>query len=233
MFMDKCKFCGQELGYGQYMCDLYGAKAHMGHDHMCFSCHRFVSSNDSRLPDGRWVCSQCLKVEVAEQKHIDWVYSRVLQCFSQHGITDLPKGIKIALVPYSKLCQLSGLPKGAIGHQYGVTVTTQSFFSQSHKVYLLDHLHRINAAGVLAHELLHVWQNERHITLPPQLCEGFCNLGSYIVYQMIGNEMSQVLVRYLKDSPDPIYGDGFRIALAIYEHVGDGDLRKVMKEIRK
>ena len=89
---------------------------------------------------------------------------------------------------------------------------------------------KIQFAGVLAHELLHVWQNEKGISLPPPLTEGFCNLGSYVVYKSIGNELAIRMIKNLENDPSPVYGDGFRKVFEVYKR--EGDLNKTMKCIK-
>ena len=57
-----------------------------------------------------------------------------------------------------------------------------TYTTMEHEITLLTGLPRLQFCGVLAHELLHVWLNEANLQPPTQLMEGFCNLGSHIVY---------------------------------------------------
>lgn len=101
-----------------------------------------------------------------------------------------------------------------------------------HTIYIFDYLPKIKFAGVLAHEMLHAWQHEKGISMPPMLTEGFCNLGSYVVYAAINTELSRHLMKSLEEDTDPVYGDGFRNVLEVYRKEGN-ELNKVMKIINK
>ena len=96
------------------------------------------------------------------------------------------------------------------------------------EIYIVEGLHKILFAGVLAHEYLHVWQNERNIKLPSLYCEGFCNLGSYLVYRNISNELSHTLYVRMRDGNDPVYSEGFRQVKSVFDAQGGGDLMKTM-----
>ena len=118
--------------------------------------------------------------------------------------------------------------------QPGLTKTMQIsallFSHRKHKIYIFNQMPKIQFAGVLAHELLHVWQNEKGISLPPPLTEGFCNLGSYVVYKSIGNELAIRMIKNLENDPSSVYGDGFRKVFEVYKR--EGDLNKTMDTIK-
>jgi hypothetical protein len=87
-------------------------------------------------------------------------------------------------------------------------------------VYVYMELSRVAFAQVLAHEVLHIYQYRNHISPPKAICEGFCNLGSYIVLKQINNAEAKAAIESLKRNPDPIYGEGFRHMLSIFEAGG-------------
>lgn len=119
--------------------------------------------------------------------------------------------------------------------QPGLTQTSKMvglLFSRcSHSIYLFDHLPKIQFAGVLAHEMLHAWQNEKGISLPPPATEGFCNVGSYVVYEAIGTELARYFIRCLEGDPNPVYGDGFRKVIEVYRQ--SGDLVRTMEVLKQ
>lgn len=215
------------------MVDSYGNAAHIGHDKMCASCGRFVSETDIQLADGRHICKECDAYSVRTDRQMEWVTKRVRQYLAQHGIDDLPGKIQTDIVSPETLASHLHTTPDSMGQQQGLTITTSMLMFQSHRILLLDHLHRVAAAGVMGHELLHVWQNEHSIHLAPMLTEGFCNLGSYIVYRHIGNDMARVLAGQMAKSPDPVYGDGYRLVKAVFDHAGDRSLVSTMNELRK
>ena len=94
---------------------------------------------------------------------------------------------------------------------------------------MLDNLPKIRFAGVLAHEMLHVWMNEKGIALQPMLTEGFCNVGSYVVYKAINTDMSLHMIKIMEQDPDPVYGNGFRKVVELYHK--SNSLTQVMKQL--
>lgn len=129
------------------------------------------------------------------------------------GISDIPKDIPIRLVSPTEMSNLAGSRHINLS-QPGLTRTLKTmglFFKHfSHRIYLFDYLPKIQFAGVLAHEMLHVWQNERSISLSSKYTEGFCNVGSYVVYSSINTELSRCLIKRMEDNPDSVYWDGAR-----------------------
>ncbi len=232
IYMMKCVYCGKELTPGMYRKDIYGNVAHVGCSHLCFCCNRLVTSKDVKLPDNRWWCADCQQKAVVTNQHIEWVHTRVRKMLAVHGIDDKkwPKSLTINIVH----------PKFVPGrepttaHKFGDTQYSRSLFSKSYNVRMLDHLHRIVFAGVLAHELLHVWQFEQGISLSRQeLTEGFCNLGSWVVYEQMNTPLSKGMMLRVENDPTPIYGPGFRLVKAVYDNLGNGSLPDVMKELMK
>ena len=101
--------------------------------------------------------------------------------------------------------------------KYRSISSTLSSLKKEYKIYVLDYFQKIKFAGVLAHELLHVWQYEKGISLSSQLTEGLCNLASYLVYEDINTDLSRMYIKFLQEDSDPIYGDGFRKVLEVYK----------------
>jgi len=88
-------------------------------------------------------------------------------------------------------------------------------------VLVLGGLPPVYLENVLAHELGHVWLFiERIDDLPEDLEEGLCNLFAYLLHQEQTSPEARHCMQLLDENPDPIYGDGFRRARAIYEQRG-------------
>ena len=231
----KCLICNMEIegrywidSWQQAICDCHKVE-------YCSSCGRFVKSTGLHLADGRCLCSFCKPSVVSFPQHIEWVSKRVCSILAKYGLDDLPMDIPIKLVTPAEMAKQNG--SGQVNLlQPGLTCTSKTvglFISRcKHTIYIFNHLPKIQFAGVLAHEMLHVWQHEKGISLPPMYTEGFCNLGSYLVYASINTEMSRHFMKRLEEDPHPIYGDGFRKVLELYRKIGS-DLNKVMKVIRQ
>ncbi|MBQ9137955.1 MAG: hypothetical protein IJX65_04905 [Alistipes sp.] len=225
-----CVICGKPL-LGSYRMDKWGQKVCMDHDlTYCANCGRIVKDDDMRSSDGRAVCSHCVGKVVRRSEHVEWVYQRVCEIFERNFLV-LPEKVPVEIVNAERMRQLvdcnrlGALPMG-LASMGGIPLFGMPVH---HKVYMLDCQHKVNFGGVLAHELLHVWQNQRRVRqLPPKYCEGFCNLGSYLFYGYLNNELSQRLMEGMMNSPDPIYGEGFREVKVIFETEGEHNLEKTM-----
>lgn len=216
----KCTICNTEI-MGRYLMDAWHQAICASHKvEYCSSCGRFVKSADIHLGDGRCLCSFCHPSIVRTQQHIEWVEKRVRDILGRQGIDDLPPNIPVKLVSPAEMAKQNGTNQINLC-QPGLTRTSKIVGMLSshctHTILIFDHLPKIQFAGVLAHEMLHVWQNERGISLPPLYTEGFCNVGSYVVYKAIDTELSRHFIKQLEQDPHPVYGDGFRKVAAIYE----------------
>lgn len=215
----KCTLCGAELR-GTYLIDSWQQPICACHKvESCSSCGRFVKPVDFHLPDGRCLCSFCKPSAVSLPLHVEWVETRVRSILSSHGIQDIPKDIPVKLVTPIEMARLNG--SGQVNLlQPGLACTSKIVGLLmprcNHTIYIFDYLPKVKFAGVLAHEMLHVWQHEKGISMPPMLTEGFCNLGSYLVYAAINTELSLHLMKSLEEDTDPIYGNGFRKVLEVY-----------------
>lgn len=102
----------------------------------------------------------------------------------------------------------------------GTSKSDMKVVGHTHKIYMLSDQPRLEFLGTLAHELLHVWQNEHDIKLLSMKCEGLCNMGSYLVYLTDKSPIADLYIKDLKESRDAIYGDGFRYVFARYDDYG-------------
>lgn len=231
----KCTLCGADL-QGIYLIDSWQQPVCACHKvEYCLSCGRFVKPSDFHLSDGRCLCSFCKPSVVSLPQHVEWVEKRVRSILFSQGIQDMPKDILIKLVTPMEMAKLNGSRQVSL-LQPGLACTSRTvglLVSRcKHTIYIFDYLPKIKFAGVLAHEMLHAWQHEKGISMPPMLTEGFCNLGSYVVYAAINTELSRHLMKSLEEDTDPVYGDGFRNVLEVYRKEGN-ELNKVMKIINK
>ena len=216
----KCAICHTDIK-GRYLIDAWGQLICAEHKaEFCSSCGRFIASTDLHLADGRCLCPHCRPSVVSLPQHVEWVEKRVRTILSSRGITDIPAGIPIKIVTPNEMARLNGSRQLNL-FQPGLTQTTKlmGLFMSSckHTIYIFDYLPKIQFAGVLAHEMLHAWQNEKGISLLPAYTEGFCNVGSYVVYEAINTDLARFLIKRLKEDPSPVYGEGFRKVVAVYK----------------
>ena len=79
-----------------------------------------------------------------------------------------------------------------------------SYSGVQNDIYVLRHLSKTCYAGVLAHEMLHLWQNKNGLSPRRDICEGFCNLGSFEILKSNGTQVAISRISALEQDPDPI-----------------------------
>jgi hypothetical protein len=229
----KCIICGQYIN-GSYILDSWNQPAHDYHKILsCFSCGRIIAKNGLILSDGRQVCEQCQPSVVQTVKQINWVDKKVRSILARVGIDNIPQNVPIEIIDSYQLMKIQG-NKEIDANQRGLAMFNQTISNgrtkTEHKVFILDYLPKFAFAGVFAHEILHVWQNEYGISPPKDICEGFCNLGSFAVYSDINNPAALQLIDQMEKSPDPVYGEGYRI---VKRHLDKNGWQAVIDKIKK
>lgn len=219
--MEPCANCGQPLK-GQYLEDIWGNRTHTEHGgqrtQQCHVCARLIGSKTSngglRYADGRNVCGICRVTEVTEEAQIHHAKDEILAQLTAVGFDYIPRYISVNFADKRRLNQRLGKSQRANSH--GLTRTLERRINDDnvlleHSVYILFGLPRVLFYGVLAHEMIHVWLNEKRLhDWSEAEVEGFCNLGTALIYQNEGSPLAQVLLKRLHEDPNPIYGDGFR-----------------------
>ena len=94
----------------------------------------------------------------------------------------------------------------------------QSF--NKYEISILFGLPKIEFEAVLAHELLHIWLHQNNIILSSQLKEGFCNLGSYLIYNNDNTHFSTIHLQAMSNYKNIVYGQGYREMRVQLEKLG-------------
>jgi len=226
----KCVVCDEYIIAGQYTIDSRGQVAHIHHKlEFCTTCGGIIGKNEIRVSENRVICELCNKTVVKTEAQVKWVEQKVRSIYKNVAIGEISQKVKIKIVTPQELMKLFNQNTVNIS-QKGLTIsqeTAKGIFD--HNIYVLDYLPKVFFAGVLAHEMLHVWQNEKYLTPSPKVTEGFCNLGSYIVYKDIDNALANILIKQLEADPDPVYGEGFRTIKNTFEKKG---LQYVINKIK-
>ena len=239
----KCFICDAPIS-GTYYQDHWGNK--ICHTHMenkevtfCASCGCFVRVGDS-TGDGRSLCNSCMAAVVSDAEQVDKLKKYVLRKFMDIGVEFNDKfldSVKIEIVsPY----EMANIRQQPVNYENKGLTRTSSIATLGgrllgfkdklkHHIYMLSFLPRIEFAATLAHEILHIWQHENGVVLPPQKCEGLCNIGSFLIYETMSAQKASYYRKNLLESPDPIYGDGFRMVYAEYEKYGYEELFEIAK----
>jgi hypothetical protein len=231
-----CSLC-QGAIEGSYLYDGWGQKAHPEHDQhptgQCHVCARLMSpaatTGSKVLSDGRLLCSFCHSAEIHDFRQIQAAKLDVIAQMQAVGFDYIPDYIQVKLDEDQQLIN-QRLRASATGNIHGYTRTAQRNIPGyglilEHGIHVLSGLPKVAFKGVLAHELLHVWINERPLKhLSHEQVEGFCNLGSALICQNAlkheGDELARVLLQRMDEDPDPAYGNGYRAMAWRLEQMG-------------
>lgn len=220
-----CLVCKKNFRGGESIQrDQWGGLAHLNHGNQlvkCDSCSKFFSRKQAQprqlFNDGRSSCVTCYKDGIFENKLLDAVHERVKPVMRELGMTEPIGSLRLSLVDRHYL-NSEALKINAKGNLRGLTLTkykitrtgTRTQTSFDHKIFVLHGLPHIECVAVLAHELAHVWLNERFIEASPPEIEGFCNLVSDFALDKEKSKLSTIIKENMHQSQSPIYGAGYR-----------------------
>lgn len=227
-----CCVCKEMLS-GKIITDTWGNTAHLAHGiSFCGSCDRILSRHSSgggyQYSDGRFICGYCKKTSVSDDITANRSRRKILDLLEKCGFQDIPKNIKIVLTHQQHLSSHSRKRNTA-----GLTLTQFHFSNHkrvgtTHQIGILSGLPKIEFEAILAHELLHVWQHERHVKFSPLYAEGLCELGAFALYSSEKSDFSKHKINKMFENKDPIYGNGFRLFYKKLEKLG---WKKLLQEI--
>ena len=209
-----CSVCLKQLNKS-YLIDAWGNKFHDFHEkdgHYCNSCSRLISEGIThggyKTIDDRYICSLCYPNLIYDINSIEISRINVIRQLEKVGFKGLPNNIPIVLLNKSELLKIS---KNAYHRNLkGFTKIKKNINTKdNYTIYILDNLHQIEFEAVLAHEYLHVWQNDLNIRLTNTDSEGLCNLASSLIYDNYNNQFSKILKTTLEND-QTIYGQGYR-----------------------
>ncbi len=210
-------------------------------DRYCDSCWTLCNLHKVEEETDRYICETCLKHEVTEY-NMQPILKRVLVYLAAFGFDDIQTdSITIHIISKAEMHKRYGSAAGL--HCGYSTIFNEKGRADFHQdIYILEHYNEIRFAGTLAHELIHAWQLEQNITdfnkyndddTYRKKCEGFANIGAYIVYKQIYKETnSDIAKRYIeqmKEETDEAYGVAFR---QIWERCKKVGRHQIIKEAR-
>ncbi len=207
----RCFYCNKRIN-GRYYFDWAGhniCASHIGTAIKCASCGQFCGPDSKDIGLGMRICSHCQKYRI-EHKDCDTIVQFIKEVYQKTEI-GLVTGWRLMMVNAETLYKMThDLNTRGLAHAEGSKYT----------IFIYRELSRVAFAQVLAHEMLHVYQYTHNIHPIKSKCEGFCNLGSYVVLSAINAREAKAAIENLKRNEDPVYGDGFRSMLAVYESGG-------------
>lgn len=206
-----CLYCGKRI-IGKYYYDWAGhtvCEKHFANIVTCASCGQYCDVHAKDIGMGMKICPHCQKYRI-EQADSDKVINFIKGIYAQTEVGHITNW-HLKMVSAEKMYQLT--------HDKNTRGLAQAVGSD-YTIFIYRELSRVAFAQVLAHEMLHIYQYNRNIHPAKSLCEGFCNLGSYVVLKAIHVKEADAAIENMKKCTDPIYGDGFRHLLTIYKNGG-------------
>jgi len=214
----RCDVCNDPL-LGKYYTDFWGNSFHASHDDeypKCNSCGRLIcdelTGGGFSLGDGRFSCSICNETAVEGTFLLESSRDYVRTLLQSNGLLNLPADIPITLVDRWELRRMSSSYSDAMNGftQHNIQTRNGQVISSSSHIYILSNLPLTMFKAVLAHEMMHVYLFQRDLDLPSHITEGFCNLGSELVYRDIPSEYARFRLETMWEDRDPDYGEGYR-----------------------
>jgi hypothetical protein len=190
---------------------------------------------ENPLPDGRYLCKVCVGMAMKHGDDMEPIIKNVVHWLNTVGFSDLRiEDITVEIVTAQKMAELSKtfvinvMNKGFVLSNVSAGFLGGKTFK--HSIYLLTHQNKVELAGALAHEMLHAWLVQNGVKMSPKLTEGFCNMGSWLLWNRLSSSLTEIYLKELRNNPDPIYGDGFREIFAMYEEWEWEGLIKMVKD---
>ncbi len=227
----RCAVCGGFIA-GRYITDAWGnsyCARHQDEYPPCRACQRLVcqgvTGGGVRYNDGRVYCRLCRATAIDTPAQARAITQRVQAQMARYGVDTRPYSFGLEMVPLSGIAEPGEDP--ARIHRRGRaeteirTVNGQETERRVRVIRLLGGMPETLFAGVMAHELGHVWLFMHRVDgLAPPLEEGLCNLFAYLTYQEIGTPEAHIHIRHIEEDPHPIYGAGFRQVWQRYQQMG-------------
>ena len=218
--LPKCSVCSKPLE-GEYLIDPWGNQYHSQHKHKnsnCSVCNRILSektSKGSHRVGDRIICGYCSEHAITNDGQFELRELKIKELFArQAGIRNIPDDIQFVLLSKQKdLNKIANTRGDKIKGftKYEARTLGNHRVSRNYKIYVLSHLPQVVFDAVLAHELLHVYLFENEISLSTAETEGFCNLGSDLIYRNDHSELARQKLQNMQEDPDPDYGKGYRM----------------------
>ena len=193
----KCSICNKSIKDKEYYVDAWGNPFHMYHKKtgiFCECCSRIISEKITnggyKLDDGRYICTLCDVSIIKSDVEIDNSLDKVLKILENFGVTGIKKSeLKIELINRNLMSEQYKFHE--VEHLKGLTKVTPSN-KEIFSIFILNNLPKVQFEAILAHELLHVWLFKKNINLTKPIMEGFCNLGSYLIYNLDNTKFSKI-----------------------------------------
>lgn len=224
-FSKLCSVCRGPLTKHHYL-DFWGnayCDTHDSYSH-CSSCSRIVCKNltdgGMQYPDGVVICTLCSLNGVSTQERADKLMTEMRTALASVGLKLNTTQTPLHLCDRDELNgghrhdfhenrPILGLARWTISQTRSGKVISRNFQGILIQINLPEEHFRT----VAIHELTHAWFFYNHFQdLPLEVEEGMCVLMEYIWLKSQKTKDAEYRRKIIEESPDPVYGDGFRAA---------------------
>ncbi len=211
-----CDICGETVA-GKYLTDFWGnnfCEKHHDEYPQCPYCSTLIApgleKDKVEYEDGRIVCKSCDEKAVKSHSRGKDLAEKVVKVLSKYGIEIDLSEIVIDFVSKNELEKLA--KSGSRG--FTNTRKTESGSNDTEiKITLLDNLPSFEFKRVIAHELMHVWLNdkisERIVEDNKEFVEGSCEYASYLVVENENSKYGKLQAELLHLNREQTYKYGF------------------------
>ena len=244
-FTPACAVCGDPL-QGRYFEDFWGNRycaKHRNYDR-CTSCSRIVcgplTGGGMRFPDGLVICNLCCDSGIVTQERAEILLQEMRQALGRIGLNLVNAPTPVHLAGRDELHRFSrhkhhqehpllGLARWQVTRASG-RVVDRSF----QDIIIQQNLPELHFRTVAIHELCHAWFfYNQYEGLPLEVEEGMCVLMEYLWLRRQKTREAAYFIRQITQSPDPVYGDGFRQASRALTRLPMKVLLQYLKEQRR
>ena len=218
----ECSICDKQIQEPQYLVDVWGNPFHLAHERegiFCECCSRIISrkitNGGYQLNDGRYICSLCDVSIIRNEKELNDSFENVQLTLKRMGLDFIDKNeVDIKLI--SKMSMMEEYRFNNNDHLKGLTKISLNK-EKPFQILILDNIPKIQFEAILAHELFHIWLYKKNITLPKSKMEGFCNLGSYIMYKLDDTQFSKIHLMSMENDKTSLDVQTYMILKALME----------------
>lgn len=217
----RCSVCNAVLA-GPFLEDYWGNRYCCGHESQfppCPFCYRLMT-NENRGTHEEEVrcCRVCRATAVVSLEEAGLELARARNWVNRQGVTIRDPNLAFKLASKRELDWILG---GA-GHAFGMTrAVVWAGRKPEITITILRGLPRTLCAGSCVHELGHAWLWLHDAgALPPIDQEGLCELLAWRYYRSLPTPEGQYHSKRIAESPDPVYGAGFRKVCELVERRG-------------
>jgi hypothetical protein len=195
----RCDLCGALLAFAAIMTPMGGV--------FCTSHQDLPNCQLCSAPfrgAGRF-CGSCAATSINNQEQVRAVLPKAREVLHAMGVVLNPP-VHVQLVDDARMRMLSANESGRVAG------TTMVHGQQVTEIHIVSGLPEVDFGATVAHEVMHAWMAQNGFApMDARIEEGLCEVVAYRWLRDQIDPRGQLLRERMDTSPDPVYGDGFRM----------------------